>query len=455
MVEEDYYNMTTEIMSEDTVEQIETAPLLKPYIEWPEPYRSNLSVTIRGETRVPRYAEAVHVPEKVFQQAEEIGLELASLSESLPELIQLPEVRLIGGLSERVYQDKYVPFLGAPHIMDFFGVDAILDINDNIKAIEINTRPQVLGRYDAATPVFLDAADQNARMTPRLKEVLQTRIGEGSIGVVVSHPLNAFHNHHKLFSEQSGFPIVTLQDLHTNEDGDVTFGSQKVDMMFRQFATRNLFQPQVTDPAVLEAIKQGKVNLVNGPLSDFIGEKTLFPYIAELCPGIRKYLPKMELINTGENVDLKQYSGWWLKGETRGQIELVLKLAKQNLQGWPGQVVRDIVAGDTKHAREVLEGKESSTADRLREHVKDIEGSVPEKWILQENIDPKGFIVMGEDGKDSKLYSTLRMYFVKSPTHKDGRPNSYLEFLAGKNARVSAAGYTIPVKGNIPSSFVG
>lgn len=425
-------------------------PTLVPTKAWDEPYRGRLSVTINGEVRVPNYAEAVQIPEAVFKQAENIGEELMALSDQVPQLIQLPELRSRAGLSQSTYESVYAPFLQAPHNMFFIGADAILDKSGRIKLIEINARPQVLGRYDLATPMFLDPGDGNARITPSLKSILETRIDDGSIGVVVSHPKNAFHNHHELFAEQSGYELVTLQDLHTNDIGDVVYDGQRVGMIFRQFANRNLFQPEITDPLVLEAVMQGRVNVVNSPLSDFMKEKTLFPHLAQLCPGIRNYLPEMVVVNTGQDIDLRGYRGWWLKGETRGSRELVLELGKQNLQGWPGQVVRDIVSGNIEDAENVLRGREGRTADRLREHVRDIKGSVPEKWVLQENIEPRGFFIKGEDGQDAKLYSTLRLYFVKSDT---GKPHTFLEFLAGKNARVSAAGFTIPVRRGLPQTI--
>lgn len=398
-----------------------------------------LNITIQGETRIPRYTEAIELSPEVFSQARKIGKEISAVAREIPTLIQDPDLRRETGMSDRVYYDHYEPFIKAPHSIVYFGVDAVIDTCDNVKIIEINTRPQCIGRFDAVTPGVIGQEDANASIAKPIKKVLSTKMLDDTIGVVISHPNNAFHSRHKLFAEQIGYQVASLQDLATDSEGDVILNGQRVGVMFRQFNTRNLVDPNITDPKVLKAMQNGKVTLDNGPLIDAIADKTLLPLLPKLGADIAEYLPDMKVIRTGDPVDLKGYSGWWLKGVTRGPVEFVTQLNEQTIKGWRGEYTRAVVSGDLERAESTLIGKDNSTAKRLGNHLTDMQKSLPGAWLLQKNVAPKKLSIEG-----CEMYSVLRMYYVVDPT-SNVLPEVRLEILAGQNSRVSAAGYTIPV----------
>src|SRR3989344_9527824 len=104
-------------------------------------------------------------------------------------------------------------------------------------------------------------------MAQSVKRSLRSFTNMGGTCVVASHPANAFHNQHKLFAEQAGFPIASLQELHQRSGGNIYLRERKVGAIFRQFATRNLSDVDITDSQVYDAIVSGRLPVVNGPLT--------------------------------------------------------------------------------------------------------------------------------------------------------------------------------------------
>jgi len=344
-----------------------------------------------------------------------------------------------------VFERHIEPFLEHEQPTLFLGADAVVDKQSGrIKLLEVNPQAQALGKFDVVGSELLGGDGPNACISPVIKPLIDELIGEDS-GVVISHPSNTFHKHHLLFGEQIGLPVVTLQDLEVGSNGEVRYGGRKVSCMFKQCSMNSILDPEITDTGVVAAIREGKVNLVNGPLAPFLGDKSLLPLLPELGAEIGGYLPDMRVVRSGEEVDLVEYKDWWLKGETRGVSEMTLQLSGSTRSGWTGRVIRSVLKGDFDGAEYILKDRDNSTARRLLQHVKDFQEKNPGCFLLQENIPPTTVSVRLEDGSVQELRSMLRMYFVPN-TDSSKKPHVFLEMYAGSRARVSAAGYSIPVK---------
>ncbi len=418
-------------------QQIEPLHLLS------SPIGQEVSVRIKEDVRLPKYTEALEISENITRQAKEIGKLMAPISEDLPQILQDPSLREQMGIDQNNFESSIKPFAKSVHNLDIFGVDSIIDSNGSIKIIEINSRPQFLGRFDYLNSTIV-GKNPNSEIYPHVTDILDS-YRHGGIAIVISHPSNAFHNHHQLLAQQLNSPISTLQELETDKEGNIIYKDNRVDVILRQFSMRALLNPDIAKPEIVDAVKEGRVTLVNGPVAGYFGEKVALPILATDETGLSKYLPRMVVVTTGEGINLNEYKGWWLKTSTRGETELTLRLTKQNIQGWPGEVVRCMVGENFEKANGILQGKDNPTAARFLQHIKDIQNYKPQKWILQEHIEPWQIPVSITEAGKEELNTTLRIYYVKNPQDKT-QPFTFTELLASKYGRVSGAGLTIPLK---------
>jgi len=412
-----------------------------------------LEIAVRGDNRETRYTEAVTLPESIFEQAKTIGWSLIKISQQLPELLKSNSFRQKIGVSEERFKEKIEPFLGNGEKIGFFGVDAIIDENQNIKLIEINTRPQVLGRFDEVTPRLIGKDDPNGNISPEIRALLDSNLPREKSAVIISHPNNTFHNYHILLGKQIGIPVVLMQELTVNQEGAVKYQEKEIGIIVRQFNLNMLFNPDITNRAILQTISSGKTILSNGPVVSVMGDKPLLPLIPEIAPEITDYFPQMRIHKTGEEISLGDYWwGWWLKGECGGDKEITLPLDKKELHGWRREFIKYLLMGDYNLARHTLEGKENETAERYRNHLTGLEENCPPLWLLQENINPQKVLV-NDNEQITSLYSMLRIYFVPniSPSLP---PFVHLEMYLSDTPRVSAAGFIVPIRsGHIHNSI--
>ncbi len=397
-------------------------------------------INIRSDQRLPKHTEPFKLTPEILQQAKEIGLMITDIFPKIPNLVSDPEIRKAVGITEQKYEKNFKPFLTTPHHLVFFGADAILEENNQIKIIEINTRPQVLGRYDESQELTHNS--NNNKITPHLKKALEEYSLPEKIRII-SHPLNVFHPYHELFAKQAGIGICSLQELSCSLSQKIQHQGNDIDLLFREFSVKTLTNPQVTPPEIMESIQKGNTLLINGPLTEFLGIKPFLKQISLEKKDMQKYFPEMLTIKTGEKVNLKEFSGWWLKSETGGSTEFVIQLDRQYLQGWPKQVITAIIAGDITQAKTVLDQQNSNTAQRLRLHLRDMELEFPQVWLFQKNIPSKKLSITTRENEVYGCHSTLRLYFTYNEKTKDLQ--TFIELLASKYARVSGAGFTVPI----------
>lgn len=404
---------------------------------------TDLGVKVRDELRFPRYTESMEISGSVLRQARDIGSRLKVAFNRLPGALEASDFRSELGIDERTYEREIVPFRNTKQPICCFGIDAILSPDGTLRVVEINTRPQFLGRYDLANTTILGQNDLNSNVTPYIKEVLDKQAQGGEV-VIVSHPLNGFYSHHCLLAKQTGYPIAALQDLRVEgQSGNVILEGRKVDVIFRMFSMGTFLNPGVTDRKIVDAVTSGRLKMVNGPLMSYLAVKTCLPLLGKLGVDVDEYLPRMKVLTTGERVDLKEYAGWWLKTEVGGDIEFTLRLSRQNLQGWPGKVIQAMVDGELDEASGILSGRDNETAVRLKKFVSDMKKVGPNRWLLQGHIDSIPIAVnVGDGGK--MLKTVLRIYYVGSE-ERGGSSHVFLEMLAGVNDRVSGAGWTVPL----------
>jgi len=404
---------------------------------------SGLEVTVRDNKRTTRYAEAIALPESIFEQARTIGENLIRISQSLPELLRSSSFRQRIGVSEERFRNEIEPFLMDGEKIGFFGADAIIDKDQKIKLIEINTRPQVLGRFDEVTPRFIGQGDPNGKISPEIKTLLDNNLPQGKSAVIISHPNNAFYNYHKLLGEQLKIPVVPIQELAVDCKNGVEYQGKEIGIMVRQFNIKKLFDPKLTNQAIVEAISSGKTSLMNGPVISVMGDKLFLPIIPEISPELSGYFPKMEIYKTGDEISLENYRGWWLKGECGGDMEITLQIDKKKLQVWQRDTIKAMLMGNYSLARQILEGKENQTAERYRSYLTNLETNKPSLWLLQDNVEPWK-VMVDDNGQINSLFSMLRMYFVPN-TSPSLPPFVHLEMFLKDTPRVSAAGFIVPV----------
>lgn len=408
----------------------------------------NFGVQIRGEHRKPRITESITLPEEIFQKAARFGKAVVDFSKRYADLVKDPDFRTRVGLSEDLYNQRIEPFLDQKNLLMYFGADAVIDEMGQFKFIEINPQPQVLGRYDLTTGEVVGKDNINVGLSHAIKEKIDDVLeGSEGVAVVLSHPNNAFHSYHELFSQQTGIPIATIQDLEISPEGDLRLGDEKVRLIFRQFSMNTLYDPTITDPRILNMVKEGKVLLANGPLSPYLGDKPLFPELPEMMSEVSELFPKMKVITTGEDIDVNQYKNWWLKGETRGSLEMTMQLSKDNRTGWVGDVVKATIHGDYEAALQILNQRVSQTAERMKLYVLDLRKNGARKFVLQENIDPAKIHVPDNDNVARELNTLVRVYFVPD-NDPDVPPRVFMELFASEDARVSMAGFSVPISRN-------
>ncbi len=419
-------------------EMCSTLKVLPPFLG------SRLEIDVRGDNRTTKYTEAVTLSEDIFKQASVIGKNLVKVSQLLPELLKSSYFRQRIGVSEERFKNKIEPFLKNGESIGFFGADAIVDKNQKIKLIEINTRPQSLGRFDEITPLLIGQEDPNGRISPEYKTLLDNSLSPGKSAVIISHPSNTFHNYHLLLGKQVDCPVASMQELTVGSGDTVELRGKEVGTMIRQFNINMLFNPELTNEVIVQSISNGRINLTNGPVVSVMGDKPFFPVIPEIVPDIADYFPQMRIHKTGDEIALEDYWGWWLKGETGGHQEITLQIDKNELSGWRRQTIKAMLMGDYKLARNILEGRENQTATRFRSYLAGQEANRPPSWLLQENVEPHT-VSVDENNQISSLFSMLRIYFVpnRSP-HVP--PSVHLEMFLKDTPRVSAAGLIVPVR---------
>lgn len=396
-------------------------------------------VNIGSEERDRKILEPIKVSSEVWIKAHEIGDRICTLIDGLPKLLENPQkAKSSLGISEEIYETRIKPFLKSPYHVLYFGVDAVVS-DGKIKIVEINPQAASLGRYDSQNRQIIGVEDPNSSISPSLAEAIERILPKETRPLIISHPNNAFHTNHQLFAKQIGCSVATLQDLKVDDSGQVIFNDEKIGLLFKQFSTNNLFNPDICSEKLLSAIRNGKVILANSPIFPFFGDKVFLAKLAELDPTLSQYLPKMEVIGAEGSKTLFNNIGKWLKGETRGGKEITLELAEYR-GGWKQKAIEAIVAGDYEAAIEAIpNGSTSKTAERLRQYALDVKLHGTESWLLQDHYPPQQ--VMNSEG--DHLNTLLRMYFVRNNKKS---PDTFIEFFAGVKSRVSAAGYTIPVR---------
>ena len=408
----------------------------------------NFGVNIRGEHRKPRITESITLPEEIFQKAARFGKAVIDFSTRYKDLVKDPDFRTRVGITEDLYKQRIEPFLNQKNLMVYFGADAVIDELGQFKFIEINPQPQVLGRYDLTTSEIVGKDNLNVGLSQAIKERIDKILeGDDGVGVVISHPGNAFHSYHELFSQQTGMPIATIQDLQISPEGDLRLRGKKVRLLFKQFSMNILYDPAITDPRILEMIKEGKVLMANGPLSPYLGDKPLFPELPGMMNEVKDLFPNMRVITTGEDVDVNQYKNWWLKGETRGSLEMTMQLSKDNRTGWVGDVVKATLRGDFDAALQILDQKSSQTAERMKLYVSDLRKNGSTKFVIQENIEPAMVHIPDNENVAHGLKTLVRAYFVPDEDPSIP-PRVFMELFASEDARVSMAGFSIPIYRN-------
>ncbi len=396
-------------------------------------------VNIGSEERSRKLLEPIRVSPELWRKAAEIGGRISELIDKLPNLLKdFESAKNLFGITEEVYKTRIEPFLKMPYHVLYFGVDAVVS-NGEIKIVEINPQAASLGRYDEQNRQIIGEKDPNSSISPALLEAINEILPQNKRPLIISHPSNAFHANHQLLAQQIGCQIATLQDLEVSASGQIHISGKEIGLLFKQFSTNNLFDQSICPKPLFDAIQNGKVLLANSPLFPFFGDKVFLAKLAELDPMLSQYLPKMEVIRSDASSTLFKNMGKWLKGETRGGKEITLELAEYR-GGWKQKVIEAIVAGDYEAAiKAIPDGLTSKTAERLKQYALDVHLHGTNSWLLQDHYPPQQ--VTNSDGDN--LNTLLRMYFVRD---NKKTPSTFIEFFAGVKSRVSAAGFTIPVR---------
>jgi hypothetical protein len=407
-------------------------------------------VNIDDEVRAFRISEGITLPTRVKDQAVAFGEEMVKVFDLFAVRVADASFRERIGITDQIYKERIEPFLKIEDQLVFFGADAVVDNKGNLRFIEINPQPQALGLFDNVMTRLNPDGSQNNLISPTLKDILHSELKNGEIGVVITHPANAFHQYHLSLADQIGFRTSSVQELNVDDELKIVSGGQTVGILFRECSMATLTDPKITDPRILRSILKGKTKMVNGPLSPYLGDRAFFAEISKMVPGIEDFFPNMRVIRLEDEVDFNMFPNWWLKGETRGNLEMTIQLNNKNRNGWIGAVITDIVKGDFESALGIIEGKSSTTASRLRKYVIGIRDSGSKKFLLQEHIESEQIQIEKDDGEIQSLRTVLRAYYVVG-RQRTGTNKTFIEILASRNPKVNMAGYAIPVLGVVDS----
>ncbi len=402
-------------------------------------------IAIDQEERNRQVLEPIRITPELWQQARQIGELVSGLIDQLPNLLaNFKNAQNFFGLSKEIYHQRVEPFLETPFHVLYFGVDAVLS-DGSIKIVEINPQAASLGSYDQLNQQLIGANDPNAEISPSLLAAINQLLLADTQALVISHPNNVFHLYHQLLAQQMHCRIAALQDLTCTDQNLVSYQGKKVGLLFKQFSNHNLFTETICASNLLKAIQTGKVLIANSPLFPFFGDKVFLAKLGELEPALLPYLPEMRVIGPTEAGELFQDQNNWLKGDTRGGKEITLNLAEYR-GGWKQRVIEALVRGDYDTAlHNIPEASPSKTVARLKRYILDLRVFGHQSWLLQKHYPAQQ--ITTADGQS--LNTLMRMYFVRNPANlgtTEAKTTTFIEFFASAQNRVSAAGYTIPVR---------
>ncbi len=400
-------------------------------------------VIVRGERRRRNILEPVSIDKEIWQQARHLGYHVNDVLYTAADFLRSdPSNGGLFNLTPQQYQQRVYPFRDLPQKIIYFGVDCVLS-EGNLYLIEMNTQPSVLGAYDIVNSQALGQSDSNSRMSPFIRESLDDLYGKADTAVI-SHPSNPFFEYHRAFAEQCGYIHAALQDLvYTKGSDHVLADGKPVKRIVKQFNTVRLLDPEVTSPEVLDAIVKGKLDIVNGPLSPLLGNKVFLYSLASFAPELSTYLPEMHLLSDSHVADFSDLENFWLKGDTISGSEMTFNLG-ENGKGWRGQFLTALVQQDFSLASTILERQHPSrTVAYFADLVKQSMYDPCNTWLLQRNHTPSTI----QSEYHPNLHTLLRFFYVSRGKNRE--PKTFMTMYASESRRVSAAGYTIPVRGQM------
>ncbi len=403
-------------------------------------YESQLTVRINAENRIRQITEPLVVPKNWRETALALGSDIQKYLQIVENFLRTHNE---GKFSSTTKSDPilYEIVRGSEYTFDTFipATDIAVTKSGEWKLLEINTRPASLGSACLISEILGSKKytdNKGISFDQAIRSFVLNKWGQQyqENTVLISHPNNSFHNQHLSLAAVLNVPVCSLQELRVADD-TVFLCDRRVLNLIRQCGTEPLFDPQILDPKVMKLFADHKIHILPGPLNVALGDKSYL----RLFPN-SEWLPKSQYIKTGEDFNVREFRGCWLKGRSSGIGDITLYLSESMTKGKRREFLESLLRGDYQKAEDALkEIANSNDGKRFMYYLGAVRNDVASEWVIQEDVDTMRVRIAGQD---QEMKTVLRVHFVPD---QSSRFIPFMQMYADNQKRVNASGFTIPL----------